>query len=114
VGVNQSIDPYSLKISVIIPNWSGRFLQDKMRTIFENIVRLNSPAHLSIDFYWLSPQQMLDFETLYFNWLDLKFSEKSSPSIDHAAYKLSIWLRSTAKPNNKELKNELNKLNEKG
>jgi len=114
VGVNQSIDPYSLKISVIIPNWSGRFLQDKMRTIFENIVRLNSPAHLSIDFYWLSPQQMLDFEKLYFNFLDLKFSEKSSPSIDHAAYKLSIWLRSTAKPNNKELKNELIKLNEKG
>lgn len=112
VGVNQSIDPYSLKISVIIPNWSGRFLQDKMKTIFENIVRLNSPAHLSIDFYWLSPQQMLEFETLYFNWLDLKFKEFASQSIDKAAYLLSIWLRSTAKPNNKELKNELNKLRE--
>ena len=113
IGVNQNEDPYSLKISVLVPVWAGRFLQDKMKTIFENIVRLNAPAHLSIDFYWLSPQQMVDFETLYFKWMDLKFIEKNSLTVDKSAYHLITWLKSMKKPNNKELKKELEKLSSK-
>ncbi len=109
-GILFTEDPYSLKMSFLIPAWSGRFLQDKMRTIFENISRLNAPAHLTIDFHWLNPKEMNDFEAIYFKWLQLKSENSDAKKIDAAAYHVIAWLRSKKKPNNKDLKKELDNL----
>lgn len=73
-------DPYSLQISFVCPNWSGRFRSDKMKYLFENVVKLNSPAHLKINFFWISLDEMKEFEDYYEKWLqgknDTKFSRR--------------------------------------
>lgn len=78
-------DPYSLQLSFICPAWNGRFRSDKMKYLFENVVKLNTPAHLKVNFHWLSLEQMKDFELYYEQWLagknDRSFSRKKLDSI---------------------------------
>ncbi len=63
-------DPYSLQISIVIPAWAARFRTRKMKILFENIVKLNAPAHLTIRFYWYDIPTMAKFEGFYEKWLN--------------------------------------------
>ena len=81
-------DPYSLQVSCICPRWSGRFRSQKMKFLFENVVKLNAPAHLKFNFFWLSIPEMNLFETAYEKWLILKKDEKDRKTLD----KLSAYL----------------------
>lgn len=66
---------FSNKLSIILPKWSFRFRAKKHRMIFENIARINLPAHLNLEFIWLDIQEMAKFENLYFPWLEMKKSD---------------------------------------
>ena len=79
-GRSLASDPYSLQMSLIMPNWSGRFQSDKMKMLFENIVRVNSPAHLHLWFRWWNVEKMAEFEKSYQTWMEEKSNEK--PSFD--------------------------------
>jgi hypothetical protein len=79
-GRSLASDPYSLQMSLIMPNWSGRFQSDKMKMLFENIVRVNSPAHLHLWFKWWDVEKMAEFEKSYQAWLKEKSME--TPSFD--------------------------------
>lgn len=81
-------DPYSLQVSCICPRWSGRFRSQKMKFLFENVVKLNAPAHLKFNFFWLSIPEMQGFETAYEKWLTLKKEEKDRKTLD----KLSAYI----------------------
>ena len=72
-------DVFSLTMSVIIPSWSGRFQSDKMKMLFENIVRVNAPAHLHIRFHHWGIDQTAEFEQSYRTWL----TEKAAKNPDY-------------------------------
>ncbi|MCG8701419.1 MAG: hypothetical protein MI922_25440, partial [Bacteroidales bacterium] len=59
------IDPYSSIISVVLPGWIGRFVKEEFRSYFERTMNNESPAHISILFYWLEEKEMAKFETAY-------------------------------------------------
>lgn len=63
-------DPYSFRISVILPSWAGRFEEFEYRKMFKRIMRLECPAHVYIHFYWIDASQMYKFELCWEDWLN--------------------------------------------
>lgn len=97
-------DPYSLQLSFICPKWSGRFRSQKMKYLFENVVKLNAPAHLKINFCWLSIHDMHEFELPYEKWLKLKTENKDRKLIDQlSSYLLLLLKKFTRTSQDKEL-----------
>jgi len=65
-------DFYSFRISALLPGWSKRCRDRDFRNLVRETVRLNAPAHVFVEFYWLDFEQMCSFEQSYESWLDLK------------------------------------------
>ncbi|RAJ06517.1 hypothetical protein LX64_01644 [Chitinophaga skermanii] len=63
------VDPYSFWATVVLPAWPQRFRKTRFRQFFEDTLRKEAPAHIRLHIVWVSPQQMLQFETAYKNWL---------------------------------------------
>lgn len=59
-------DPYSFKISVVLPGWLPISLDPGFRKYIERVFREELPAHIAAKICWISPQQMLEFEQNYF------------------------------------------------
>lgn len=65
----EFLDPYSFWISVIVPDWTGRFSEPKRLEAFMQTVRREMPAHLAVRFCSLSRENMFRFEKQYNDWL---------------------------------------------
>lgn len=65
-------DFFSFRISVLLPAWSKRCSDRDFRNLVRETVRLNAPAHVFAEFYWLEFGQMSTFEQCYESWLKLK------------------------------------------
>ncbi|SDU58363.1 hypothetical protein [Desulfobacula phenolica] len=71
-------DFFFFRVSAVFPSWTARCANPGFRQLAEETVRINAPAHIAVDFYWLGFQQMLEFEILYHDWLEKKKAEKNS------------------------------------
>ena len=91
-GIDQS-QFYSSRISVIFPAWTARCHDPRFRRLAEDSVRMNCPAHVYAEIYWLDFDPMYLFEGLYKSWLDLRqVSHSSIDEIDGAAKELLKFL----------------------
>lgn len=59
---------YSLAASFFFSGWQRRFTSADYRQFAESVVGENCPAHIAIDCYWLSRDDMRDFKELYYDW----------------------------------------------
>ncbi|MEL7123191.1 MAG: hypothetical protein AAFO07_27325, partial [Bacteroidota bacterium] len=97
-GANFENDPYSLQLSIVIPNWTARFQNPGIQKLFEQIVINNSPAYLSVNFFWIGIERMKEFEDIYDAWIQLKSNEKADlEKLDDLSYKLMEMLLSFKK-----------------
>jgi hypothetical protein len=62
-------DPYSFRISVLLPFWPARFRDMNFRRFFEKTIRTEAPAHVSLKICWLNYTSMSRFESIYNEWL---------------------------------------------
>ena len=62
-------DPYSFRISLILPFWHDRFKSMEFRRYFENMVHTETPAHCIIKICWVSNTLMNEFERAYKEWM---------------------------------------------
>ncbi|MES2328686.1 MAG: hypothetical protein V4539_03720 [Bacteroidota bacterium] len=69
-GTQIAEDFFRFRITVVFPLWPARFQEKAFRQFAENLFRENSPAHIRIDFKWLSVNGMQKFEEHYFNWIE--------------------------------------------
>lgn len=69
-GIVIKEDYFNFRMAVVLPAWPARFQDKNFREFTENLFRLNAPAHIRIDFYWLNISDMKKFEKLYFEWLN--------------------------------------------
>ncbi|MES3019694.1 MAG: hypothetical protein V4721_18035 [Bacteroidota bacterium] len=70
-GEDNSMIPddfFSMRMSVIFPTWPARFQDKNFREATENLFRLNTPAHVKINFIWMNLTNLKKFESLYFDW----------------------------------------------
>lgn len=85
-------DFYSFRVSAVLPAWTRRCRDDDFRNLVCETLRLNAPAHLFIEFYWLEFGQMREFEKLYRSWLDC-MREADADNCDRQARALVEFLQ---------------------
>ena len=79
----ENADPYSFRITIVLPFWPKRFQDWRFRKFFEETTRNETPAHLAVKICWVSCLQMREFEEAYKDWLE----EKSRPRPDQEELK---------------------------
>ncbi len=85
---------YSSRISVVFPAWTARSSDPRFRVMAEESVRINCPAHILADIYWLDFDAMYRFESLYKCWLDARSSsDLSTRELDEAAKALIMFFQ---------------------
>jgi hypothetical protein len=65
----EEADPYSFRISIILPAWSSRFSSTPFRRFVEKTLREETPSHILPRICWVSQGHMQEFEGLYRRWL---------------------------------------------
>lgn len=65
-------DPYSFRLSIIMPAWPRRFTDMDFRNFIERKMRLETPAHIYPKICWVSIEQMDTFEVAYKAWLEAR------------------------------------------
>ena len=63
-------DPYSFRLTIVIPYWPKRFNDPEFREFMEITLRRDTPAHILSRICWLDTCQMKSFEEAYRRWLD--------------------------------------------
>ena len=70
-------DPYSFWATLILPCWTKRFRSHSFREAFQDLVIREAPAHVAFRIFWVSPEQMCEFESLYKRWMKWMAQKKS-------------------------------------
>ncbi len=65
----KPLDPYSYRVSVILPGYTARFRDINYRRYLERIIRQELPAHVLARICWVGRDQLKDFEGFYKVWL---------------------------------------------
>jgi hypothetical protein len=92
-GDDVDDDFFSFRLSVIFPGWTARCRDRQFRMFAEETLRLNVPAHVFAEFYWLDFEQMIEFEALYTDWQLLKNDVGADAAdIDRCAGRLKAFL----------------------
>ncbi|WP_019506265.1 hypothetical protein [Pleurocapsa sp. PCC 7319] len=86
VRSDQFPDPFSFQISVILPNWSGRFSNPSFQQLAISTLIAETPAHITLHLHWFERAKMQDFETTYAIWLQQLASDSSTDTIPSADY----------------------------
>lgn len=85
------IDPYSFRMTLVLPAWPKRFQNMDFRRFFEYTARMEAPAHTHLKICWVDNQDMQLFEEAYQGWLEeLSRADKPVLSLskgDHDALK---------------------------
>lgn len=61
-------DPYTFRVTVILPGWTDLSCSINYRKYVERVIREEVPAHIFVKICWISKDVMAYFETAYFNW----------------------------------------------
>lgn len=65
-------DPYSFRITIVLPAETARFQESGFRTYIEQLVRMETPAHVQPKICWLNDRELQQFEEAFKNWLTHK------------------------------------------
>lgn len=71
-------DPYSFRITVVLPGETVRFRNMDFRKQVENLIRQQTPAHIYPKICWVNKEQLAQFETAWKLWLVLKQEGKQN------------------------------------
>lgn len=113
-GALLADDFYSLKVTVVLPSWPVRFRNEKFRTLFEQVLKLNVPAHTETNCYWLDLAELADFEKIYLEWRAEKAKSKpKQPWLDELSWCLVILLKLFQDPHDPLVLKELPVLRDK-
>ena len=69
-------DPYSFRVSIIMPAYAKRFLDIEFRNYVERVMREEMPAHLLIKICWADNEKLHELEEAYRSWLEVKAGKK--------------------------------------
>ncbi|HEX2630780.1 MAG TPA: hypothetical protein VHM26_17305, partial [Chitinophagaceae bacterium] len=65
-------DPYSFRVSIVMPAYAPRFLNMEFRRYAEKVMREEMPAHLLPKICWVDNEQLSEFEEAWHAWLEVK------------------------------------------
>lgn len=104
-----SDDFFSFAFSVVLPSWPARFRNDKFKMLFEQVLKVNTPAHLNVKCFWVDIEEMTAFEKVYGKWLDEKAKPvPSQPQLDDLSYAMIAMLKYFENPYDERMTREMN------
>jgi uncharacterized protein len=62
-------DPYSFRVTVVLPGYSMRLRNKQFRQFAERLIRMESPAHVLPRICFVNEEYMKKFEEAYSKWL---------------------------------------------
>ncbi|MCA9689770.1 MAG: hypothetical protein KC636_09175, partial [Myxococcales bacterium] len=65
-------DPYSLQLSVVLPEWPTRLRDPAFRGFVEQTIREETPAHLTAYVHWVSEERWRQLTAALRRWLELR------------------------------------------
>lgn len=72
-------DPYSFRISIVLPAYAPRFLNLSFRRYCEQTIRMEAPAHTFVKICWVGNEQLAEFQESYQDWLAVKAGSTADP-----------------------------------
>lgn len=78
----RPLDPYSFRVSVVLPGYSMRLRNKHFRQFAERLIRMETPAHVLPRICFVNEEYMKKFEDAHNAWL--KEREKSSDPLKQA------------------------------
>ena len=75
----HNADPYSFRLTFVLPCWPKRFHDKSFRNFVERTIRNETPAHIHTHIFWLDPLALRKFETPYFAWLKEMAEDEGIP-----------------------------------
>jgi hypothetical protein len=73
-------DPYSFRISIILPYWPERFRDPHFRALVERTLREEAPAHIQARICWIGQAQMVLLDAAYRAWLNARAAPRPNPA----------------------------------
>ena len=74
-------DWFSLRVSILLPDWSARFADPDFQELAEETIFRTLPAHIHASFHWLDFRHMREFESLQRAWREA-YRESEAGSTD--------------------------------
>lgn len=87
-------DPYSFRMTLVLPEWLERFNNIDFRRHFEHTARLEAPAHVHVKICWVDQADMMKFEKAFKPWLSAKCKNKVTPAIHKLLIKALTEIKS--------------------
>lgn len=78
----EPLDPYSFRVSIVLPGYTTRFQDVDYRRYAERMLRLELPAHVLARICWVGVGEMATFEEAYRDWLEQQQIWASLPAAD--------------------------------
>lgn len=105
----EPLDPYSYRISIVIPGFTYRFYNTDFRNYMEQVIRQELPAHVLAKICWVgyrdgevpdSENELKQFEQAYKAYLMAKTNlEQAQPMAEHSELLNSLGRLSNVYPN---------------
>ncbi|HIB47326.1 MAG TPA: hypothetical protein EYN07_07935 [Flavobacteriaceae bacterium] len=93
-GNNQVEESFfSLQMSLILPSWPARFQNENFRTKFNHTMAENAPAHIGFHTFYPPYNDMVQFEEVYFKWLELLPNKHNESSYADTSFELITLLK---------------------
>lgn len=76
---------HSLRVTVVLPDWTARTSRPDFRAFAEETVQINTPSHVAAECLWLDFPAMRAFERLYAAWArQLRLYERAAERSENA------------------------------
>lgn len=100
---------YTFQISIVLPRWCNRFNNEDFKKLLYQTIAANVPAHIKVEYLWMSYEDLLEFETVADVWLEEKRKTKVDVvRLDTASYIVAHLLKSyTLETPNSSLRSEV-------
>lgn len=85
-------DPWSLQISVVLPDWPVRFQDEGFKNLLIQTIRKECPAHIRVYIHWVAKVKMETLENQYESWINASKGVDKDVQ-DTAAEELMIALK---------------------
>ncbi|MAM29892.1 MAG: hypothetical protein CMC13_12795 [Flavobacteriaceae bacterium] len=87
----EGIDPYSFRVSIVLPGWTERYSNVDFRRFMENLIQKELPAHIMAKICWIGypksydtkgeENEMIELEEAYKAWLFSKTKNGQKQSV---------------------------------
>lgn len=84
-SVRSQWDPYSFRVSVVLPSWPARMRHMEFRRYLERFVHMEVPAHVSVKICWVNRRQMSELDTAFRTWAALCVTQPVPPDVYNQA-----------------------------